>query len=525
MTEVNKKNKNLLRSTFVVSFMTITSRISGYLRDLVCAHVFGAGGVFDAFTVAFRIPNFLRRLFAEGAFSQAFVPVLSEYKQLRSEEEVKLFLDRMAGSLAVGLFIVTALAVLITPWLVLLFAPGFFHDPTRLGLTETMLKITFPYLFFISLTAYVSGILNTYGKFSIPAFTPNLLNFVMIAAAIIVAPYFDRPILALAWGVFFGGLAQLLFQVPFLCGLNLLPHPKIFWQDAGVKRVMKLMLPAVFGVSVGQISVLIDTFFASFLREGSLSWLYFSDRITSVPIGVFGVAIVTVILPHLSRKYASHSTKEFSATLDWAIKFILLIGLPATLGIAFLSNPILTTLFQHGKFDAFSVEMARRSLLGFDLGIPAFMLVKVFASAFYSRQNIKTPVKIAIVATVCNFVLDAILVFPLAHAGLALATSLTSFVNAGLLFYLLRRDKFYEPGKNWQLFWFRMLFANGIMSLFLLFFSYKFEVWLAWGSFARAYHLGVLCLGAFIIYFGCLFITGVRAKDFTFNEEKNNTSM
>ena len=517
MSNVSKKSKSLLRSTFVVSFMTITSRLTGYLRDLVCAHVFGAGGVFDAFTVAFRIPNFLRRLFAEGAFSQAFVPVLSEYKQTRSEEEIQLFLNRMAGSLAIVLFLVTAVAVLITPWLVLLFAPGFLHDPTRLGLTETMLRITFPYLFFISLTAYISGILNTYGKFSIPAFTPNLFNFAMIAAAIIMAPYFDKPIIALAWGVFLGGLAQLLFQLPFLCKLNLFPHPKIFWQDEGVKRVMKLMLPAVFGVSVGQLSVLIDTFFASFLRQGSLSWLYFSDRVTSVPIGVFGVAIVTVILPHLSRKYAANSMEEFSATVDWAIRFILLIGLPATIGIALLADPILTTLFQHGKFDAFSVVMARRSLLGFALGIPAFMLVKVFASAFYSRQNIKTPVKIAVFATVCNFVLDAILVFPLAHAGLALATSLTSFVNAGLLFYLLRRDKFYEPGKGWKLFWLRMLFANGVMSLFLLFVSYGFETWIAWSSFARAFHLGILCIGAFIIYFGCLFITGVRLKDFRFN--------
>ncbi len=279
---------------------------------------------------------------------------------------------------------------------------------------------------------------------------------------------------------------------------------------------MKLMLPAVFGVSVGQLGVLIDTFFASFLRQGSLSWLYFSDRVTSVPIGVFGVAVVTVILPHLSRKYASNSTEEFSKTIDWAVRFILLIGLPATFGIALLSDPILTTLFQHGKFDVYSVEMARRSLLGFTLGIPVFMMVKVFATAFYSRQNITTPVKIAVLATVSNFVLDTILVFPLAHAGLALATSLTSFINAGFLFYLLRRKNFYQPGKGWPLFWLRLLIANAVMSAFLFFYSYSFQTWIAWSSINRVLHLGLLCLGAFLIYFACLWLAGIRAKDFVF---------
>lgn len=509
-----QKSKNLLKSTFVVSFMTIISRATGYLRDLVCAHIFGAGGVFDAFTVAFRIPNFLRRLFAEGAFSQAFVPVLAEYRHVRSQEEVQLFLNRIAGSFALVLFLVTVVAVLITPWLILLFAPGFLHDPTRMSLTITMLRITFPYLFFISLTAYISGILNTYGKFSIPAFTPNLLNLAMIAAAIFLAPYFSKPIVALAWGVFLGGLAQLLFQIPFLFKIGIYIHPKIFWQDEGLRRVMKLMLPAVFGVSVGQISVLIDMFFASFLRQGSISWLYFSDRITSVPLGVFGVAIVTVILPHLSRKYAEKSSEDFSKTVDWAIRFILVIGLPATFAIILLSDPILTTLFQHGKFDAFAVEMARRSLLGFALGIPAFMLVKIFAAAFYSRQNIATPVRIAVIATLSNVVLDAILIFPLAHAGLALATSLASFLNAGFLFYLLRHRNFYQPGKGWWIFWLRLLVANALMALFLIIFAYSFATWLHWNSLNRVIHLGLLCLGAFLIYCGTLWFSGMRFKDF-----------
>jgi putative peptidoglycan lipid II flippase len=336
----------------------------------------------------------------------------------------------------------------------------------------------------------------------------------LIAAAIFLAPYFSKPIVALAWGVFFGGLAQLLFQIPFLFKLGLHIHPKIFWQDEGLRRVMKLMLPAVFGVSVGQLSVLIDYFFASFLRQGSISWLYFSDRITSVPLGVFGVAIVTVILPHLSRKYADKSVEDFSKTIDWAIRFILVIGLPATFAIALLSDPILTTLFQHGKFDVFAVEMARKSLLGFTLGIPAFMLVKVFAAAFYSRQNIATPVKIAVIATLSNIVLDAVLIFPLAHAGLALATSLTSFLNAGLLFYLLRRRNFYQPGKGWWLFWLRLFIANALMALFLIVFASSFTTWVNWNSLNRALHLGLLCAGAFFMYCGSLWLSGMRFRDF-----------
>lgn len=511
--------KNLLKSTFSVSLMTIISRITGYLREFAFAYAFGATAGLDAFLVAFKIPNFLRRLFAEGAFSQAFIPVLSEYKQQRSHEETQIFINRMAGAITTALFIVTVIAVLITPWIVWLFAPGFVNDPSRYSLATAMLRITFPYLFFISLTAFVSGILNSYGKFCIPAFTPNLLNFALIGAAIFVAPYFAQPVKALAWGVFIGGVVQLLFQLPFLYKLNLMPKPQILWRDEGVKRVLKLMLPAIFGVSVAQISLFIDTMFASFLHQGSLSWLYYSERLTSFPLGVFGVAIATVILPYLSQKYTAKSTAEFSATLDWALRFVLIIALPATIGMAILAGPILTTLLEHGKFTAFDVLMVRRSLLAFTLGIPAFMLVKVLASGFYSQQNIKTPVRIAVIAMLSNIVLAALLIFPLKHAGLALATSLTSSLNAGLLLWTLVQKGYFQLQKGWKLFIAQLFFANSSMATLLLFTTAKLSVWTAWSSLTRVLHLGLLCVAAVVIYLLCLWISGVKWREFLLSSE------
>lgn len=494
--------------------MTMSSRVSGFVRDLLFVQIFGASLGLDAFFVAFRIPNFLRRLFAEGAFSQAFVPVLAEYKEKVSENDVRLFLNNVAGNLLLILFAVTAVAIIVTPWLLYVFAPGYIHDPTRYELTKLMLRITFPYLLFISLTAYVSGILNTYGKFGVPAFTPNLLNFALIGASLWLAPYFHPPVVALAWGVFIGGLLQLLFQLPFLWKLRLLPKPQICLSDKGVKKILKLMLPAVVGVSVAPISLLIDTFYASFLPIGSQSWLYISDRITSFPLGVFGVAIATVILPHLSRKYSNKSAEDFSRTLDWALQSILLIALPAMLGIMLLSVPILTTLLQYGKFSAFDITMAQRSLLGFAIGIPVFMLVKVLASGFYSQQNIKTPVRIAIIAMLSNVVLATILVFPLAHAGLALATSVTSILNAGLLFFTLYKKKFYRPIRGWKIFMLRLLCANVIMAVILYFTNPNMLTWLHWQWFERAWHLGILCVEATLVYAICLKLMGLKWQNF-----------
>ena len=511
--------KNLLKSTLVFSGMTMISRVTGLLRDMVFASYFGAAAGMDAFNIAYRIPNFFRCLFGEGAFSQGFIPVLAEYKQNKDQAEVVAFLQAMAGVMLLVLFVFTAVAILVTPWLIYAFAPGYIHDVGRIALTTTMLRITFPYILFISLSAYASGILNAYGKFGIPAFAPNLLNLSLIGAAMFLAKFFAQPIVALAWGVFIGGLAQLLFQLPFLLKLNLLAWPKITWRNSGVMRVLKLMIPALFGVSVAQISFLVDNFLASYLSVGSISWLYYANRLTMFPLGVFGVAIATVVLPNLSGKYAAKSAVEFSQILDWALKFVLIIALPATIGIMMLSGPIIATLFQfkHGQFNDFDVVMVQQALLGFAVGIPAFMLVKVLASGFYSRQNIKAPVKIAVIAVIANIILASILFVPLKHAGLALATSLTSVLNASLLFYLMRKDDSYQPGNGWAVFWLRLLFASIALIAFLWIFQAKLIIWLNWGFFTRAWHLAVLCVGAVTVYVVSLLAGGMRPRDFKIN--------
>jgi putative peptidoglycan lipid II flippase len=511
-------SKSLLKSGTTVVIMTILSRVTGLLRDIVFANIFGSTAAMDAFLVAFRIPNFMRRLFAEGAFSQAFVPTLSEYRQTRAHQEVRDFIGNVAGLLSLTLFVVTVIATILAPLFVVIFAPGFIHDPSRFALAAAMLRVTFPYLLLISLTACAGAILNSYDRFAIPAFTPVLLNFFMIGAAVFLAPFFKQPVYAAAWGVFLGGIGQLLFQLPFLQKLKLLPKLHFNWRDEGVRRIMRLMVPAIVGVSMAQIGIFIDMLFASFLREGSITWLYYSDRMSNFPLGVFGVAIATVILPHLSRKHAAKSAGEYSAALDWALRSVLFIGIPSAIGLLILSGPILSTLLQHGKFNAFDVRMATRSLMAFSVGIPSFMLVKILAAGFYSKQDIKTPVRIAIIATMLNILSNCILIFPLAHAGLALSTSLASSFNAGYLFYLLRKREIFALQKGWRTYFLQLGCANIAMvgTLFLL--SPKLATWLAWAPGTRVVHLGIVISAAGIAYIGILLLTGLRWRNFQFKQ-------
>lgn len=444
----------LLKSTATVGGMTLISRILGFARDVVIAGAFGAGPAADAFFVAFRIPNFLRRLFAEGAFAQAFVPVLLEYREQRARAQVQRLVNHVTGTLGVGLALLTVAGVLAAPWLVMVFAPGFIGEPERYGLTVAMLRITFPYLAFISLTALAGAILNSHGRFAVPAFTPVFLNIVLILCATLVAPCWDQPVMALAWGVFVAGLVQLGFQVPFLLRLGLLPRPRPRRRDPGVRRILKLMPPALFGSSVAQINLLFDTLIASFLVTGSVSWLYYSDRLVEFPLGVFGIALATVILPKLSRDVARASPETFSHTLDWGLRLVLLIAVPASLGLALLAGPVLATLFQYGAFSGQDTAMAARSLMAYALGLPAFLLIKVLVPGFYARMDAKTPVKIGVVAMFANLVCSLLLVLPLAHAGLALATSVSAYVNGGLLLHRLRRDGVYRPVSDWG--WFAL---------------------------------------------------------------------
>ncbi len=492
--------------------MTMISRILGFIRDMLFARIFGINAGTDAFFVAFKIPNFLRRLFAEGAFSQAFVPVLSDYKEQGSQQALKLFIDRTAGTLAVILFFVTVMGVIAAPVIITIFAPGFLADGTQYDLAVQMLRITFPYLFFISLVAFAGGILNSHGKFAIPAFTPVFLNICMIAAALWLSPLMPNPIVALAWGVFVAGFVQLLFQFPALNKLGLLPHLKFGFKDPGVKRILNLMLPAIFGVSITQINLLLDTLLASFLISGSVSWLYYSDRLVEFPLGLFGVALATVILPSLSKNHAANDPVEFSKSLDWALRLVLLIGLPASVGLLILAEPMLSTLFQYDEFSSSDVQSAGKSLMAYSVGLIGFILVKVLVPGFTSRKDMKTPVRIGIYAMCANMVFNLILIFPLAHAGLALATSLGAFLNATLLLTTLLKEKIYNPGKNWANFIVKIIFANEIMAL-LLYTAVDSKLWYEWTAFDRALNLGIWIVAGGFIYALSLLLMGLKPRD------------
>ncbi len=495
------------------------SRVLGLLRDIVFAPLLGAGGSADAFFVAFKIPNFLRRLFAEGAFAQAFVPVLSEYRAAGSAAAVRHFIDRVAGCLGLTLVALTAFVVVASPVVTTIFGAGFLlKHPEQYALTVDLLRITFPYLLLISLTGFAGAILNSYDRFAVPAFTPVFLNVVLIVAAVFVSPMFNEPVFALAWGVLVAGVIQFAFQLPFLTRLGLLPHPKVDWSDESVRKVLKLMAPAMFGVSVSQINLMFDTILATFLPSGSISWLYFSDRLVELPLGVFGVGIATVILPNLSRLHASGAS-AFSSTLDWAIRMILLIALPAAVALVVLAEPLLYTLFQYGKYSPNDVAMASYSLQAYALGLTAFMLIKVLASGFFSRKDMRTPVRVGIIAMVANMGLNVAFVVPLhyywqvGHAGLALATAASAFLNAGLLLYYLRKQGAYGPSPGWMLFSLRIGVANAVMLLALLASAAYLPTFLVLDWFERAMNLAIFVVAGMLAYIVTLMITGLRLRD------------
>lgn len=516
------KNAGLLKSSLVVGMMTMLSRVLGLIRDIVIANFVGATAAADAFFVAFKIPNFMRRLFAEGAFSQAFVPVLSEYREQRSLAAVQGLINRVAGALGGSLLLVTGLAVVGAPVVATIFAPGFYSsdDPTRYQMTAEMVRITFPYLMLISLTGFCGAVLNSYGRFAVPAFTPVLLNISLITAATLASSYFAEPAFALAWGVLVAGVLQLTFQVPFMHALRLTPRPVWDWQDEGVRRVLLLMGPAIFGVSVSQINLLLDTVLASFLPTGSVSWLYYSDRLVELPLGVFAIAISTVILPSLSRLQASANPKAFSATLDWSMRVVLLIGIPASVALLVLAEPILATLFQSGKLTPRDVAMASFSLRAYAVGLLAFMLIKVLAPGYFSRQDTKTPVRYGIIAMVSNMLLNIALVVPLhlywqlGHVGLALATSLSSFINAGLLYRGLRRLGVYTHESGFLSTLCRILMAALAMALLLMYLAPPLASWVEWLWWQRVYRLLLLCAAGAGGFFVALLLVGARPRHF-----------
>jgi len=507
-------SEKLFKSTAVVSVMTFISRILGFIRDIVIARMFGAGLGADVFFVAFKIPNFLRRLFAEGAFSQAFIPVLAEFRE-RGDEPLQDLIARTSGTLATILMLITAIGMLAAPVLIMVFAPGFVADPYKLDLAGQLLTITFPYILFISLTALAGSILNSFGKFAVPAFTPVFLNLALIGSAIWLAPTMDEPVKALAWGVFIGGVVQLLFQLPFLLGMNKLPRPRWGWRSEGVSKIIKLMIPAMFGVSVAQINLLLDTLLASFLVTGSISWLYYSDRLVEFPLGVFGIALSTVILPSLSQKHASKSTEAFSDTIDWALKWVFLLGTPAAVGLIVLAEPLLITLFQYGEFSSSDAHKASLSLMAYGLGLLPFIFIKVLAPGYFARQDTKTPVKIGIIAMVTNMVLNIILMMYLAHVGLALATAISAMLNACLLYIGLRKRGVYTPNPGWILFSSKLLIANAGLLTTLFMLMPAAEIWAVWDVWQRCAHLSGLIAGSAAVYFVLLRLFGIKIKTLT----------
>tara|TARA_R110002073_G_scaffold328874_2_gene510675 strand:- start:19883 stop:21562 length:1680 start_codon:yes stop_codon:yes gene_type:complete len=507
-----KAARSLLQSSGLVGLMTMLSRVFGLIRDMIVAQYFGASASADAFFVAFKIPNFFRRLFAEGAFSQAFIPVLSEYRSQKTEKEVRQLANSVAGVLGGILFAITFLAIMGSPWLTALFAPGFLDEPSKYELATDMLRITFPYLFLISLTAFAGAILNSYGYFAIPAFTPVLLNLVLISAAIWLTPFFETPIIGLAWGVFIAGVLQLFFQFPFLLKMGLLPRPRFDYKHEGVKRIFVLMVPALFGVSVSQINLLLDTILASFLQTGSVSWLYYSDRLAELPLGIFGIAIATVILPSLSRQHASQSKQAFSNTIDWALRIVILMGVPAALALIILAEPLVTALFYYGELTQHDVFMSAMSLRAYALGLLAFMLIKILAPGYFSRQDMKTPVKIGIWAMTANMVFNLILIWPLQHTGLALATAISSWMNALWLLSGLIKRNVYMRSAGWGLFSLRIILANGFMLALVYYMNPTTLEWFAMSVWQRCGWLSALVLAGVAIYFIVLLLSGMKLK-------------
>jgi putative peptidoglycan lipid II flippase len=500
--------------------MTMISRVMGLIRDVVFARYFPVDGAYAAFLVAFKIPNLLRRLVAEGAFSLAFVPVMSEYKSNKNQSELKDLIDHVAGYLGLILLIISILGVLASPLIIMLVAAGFDNNENaRPDLAVDLLRITFPYIFFISLSAFMTGILNTFNRFAIPSFTPVLLNVVLIISAIWLAPLFKEPVTALAWGVLFGGVAQLVFQIPSVWRLGLMPKPKFKKAHAGVKKIIGLMLPAILGSSVAQLNLVLNTIIASFLLVESFGWLYYSDRFVELPLALFGVAIGTVILPKLSKDYAKQAGDEFHKTMDWAIRLALIIAIPAMVGLIVLAKPILATVINYGAFTWHDTEMSSLSLMTYAFGLPAFILVKVLAPGFYSRQDTKTPVKIGIISVLSNMVLSLFIVYPWyqlgylgPHAGLALAVALAGYINAGLLFYKLRKQNIYKAESGWFGFIFKVLLATIIMAVAMLLIMPDDNWWKQASSAPRMLWLFGLILLAVTSFFASLQLSGMNIR-------------
>lgn len=509
--------KRLFKATVVVSSMTLISRLLGFVRDMLIARLFGVDLATDAFFVAFKIPNLLRRLFTEGAFAHAIVPVMAN--RLGDKAALRELIGKTAGTLAAWATLITLLSMIIAPLLVLILAPGFAWQGQQYELAVTLLRITLPFGLCIVLVAYAGALLNAHEHYVIPALTPIILNICMIAAAVWLAPMLEMPITALAWGVFVAGVVQLVFQVPSLMRLGLLAKLGIQFKDPDVSRVIKLLLPAIFSASGTQINLLLDTLVASFLVSGSVSWLYYSDRLVEFPLGILGMGLATVILPNLAKNHSTDDTAAFSATLDWGLRLVLLVGMPATIGLFVLAEPMLSTLFQYNEFTIIDVHKAGQSLKAYSVGLLGYLFIKILVPGFTSRQDLNTPVRYGIYAMAASLILNVVLVFPLAHAGLALATSLGAFFNAALLLKKLLTDSVYQPGNGWLLFLGRVILASAVMAASLCYFV-DGSWWNQWEPADRAINLLKWISIGCIMYVLTLTLIGLRLRHLTGTSDK-----
>ena len=507
----------LWRSTFIVSAMTMLSRVLGLVRDMVLLNVFGAGKDFDTFVVAFRIPNFFRRLFAEGAFSQAFIPILTEYKTTKLHAEVQILISRVFGCLLSVMTGLTLFCMIIAPAILYVYAPGFHDDSAKFELAVNLFRLTIPYLMFMSLTAFASSILNSYGSFSTPAFAPVLLNVAMIAGALWLTPFMAEPIMALGWAVVVAGILQLALQIPELWRKKLLIPPKIDFKHEGVERILKLMLPALFGVSVTQINLLLNTIWASFMQDGSVSWLYSAERMTELPLGLIGVAIGTVILPSLSARKAEDNQEKFKAMLDWAARVIVMVGVPASIALFMLSTPIIQALFQHGAFDLRDTQMTALALQCMSGGVLAFMLIKVFAPGFYAIQDTKTPVRVGLMAVAANAIINVVLIglfrymgWEEQHMALAIASSGSALVNAGMLYFYLHKRDIFRFGAHWKKLFLQFAIGNiamiAALAYALTWYNGELSQWI------RILEVIGLCVVGVVAYLIGLLISGFRPR-------------
>ncbi len=516
---------SLFKSASVVSLLTFASRITGLVRELLIAATFGASALTDAFNVAFRIPNLLRRLFAEGAFSQAFVPVLAASREKDGDAATRVLINQVATVLAWALTAVCVLGVLAAPALVWAMAAGLRQNPQSFETAVVLTRWMFPYIGFMSLVALAAGILNTWKRFAVPAVTPVLLNVSMIAAAGWGAPWFARlgiePIYALAAGVMGGGVLQLAVQIPALKRLGLLPRIgfsrgllRAAWEHPGTRRITTLMLPALLGVSVAQISLLVNTQIASHLATGSVSWLTYADRLMEFPTALLGVALGVVLLPQLSAARAADDGERYSALLDWGLRWVVLLAVPCAVALLTFAQPLVAVLYHYGAFTGGDVRQTALALMGYGVGLLGLIAIKVFAPGFYASQDIRTPVKIAIVVLVCTQLMNLLLVPHLAHAGLALAIGLGALLNAGwLLFGLVRRGA-YRPQSGWARYGLQVVAASAVLAVFLLWSAARVDWIVDVHRLQRVVALALTVMGSVVVYFGVLLLAGVNLRQF-----------